>query len=386
MHSSQSGLAKDLLRNGSENNAHMDRNAVLGFAAGVGIGAILLRTIQKQHGSRTPSKSKGILQNFIGIDLGGTTITLGVVNSKGTVVAKVAEPLEDRAFDSTTKQMIRMAHCAVAQANLSLSSITAIGIGTPGNLDFELGVVKNAAAFSWKDAPLAAVVEAGTGRPTVIENDANAALLAEWWAGAGAGDDIRHIVMLTLGTGVGGAIVTDDKLLRGATGMAGELGHVIVEPRVGQEPKGELCSGTNVYGVFERYTSATAVAKRAKDLLREQAGIASSMRALGDTLDAKAVFEHAAQGDALAEQIVDSTAEYLGVGCINICRAFDPQVIVMTGGLALAGNQLFDKVRSWFNHHHWTIQPPTCRIVPAQTGNNAGMIGAAAAARIKFAS
>ena len=88
----------------------------------------------------------------------------------------------------------------------------------------------------------------------------------------------------------------------------------------------------------------------------------------------------------LAIEIVDSTAEYLGVGCINICRAFDPQVIVMTGGLALAGDQLFDKVRSWFDHHHWTIQPPTCRIVPAQTGNSAGMIGAAAAARIKFAS
>lgn len=360
---------------------------LVGLAVGAGLSAVMLRhpaPAAKVRGAPKVSAQR----RFVGVDLGGTTVAVGVVDDAGAVVCHLSEPLRaDRSFAAVSAHIVELVHRAVAEAGLAMSAITAVGVGAPGSLDFDSGVVRSAAAFDWKDAPLAAAVEHGTGCPTVLENDANAALLAEWWAGAGAGDDVRHIVMLTLGTGVGGAIVADNRLLRGATGMAGELGHAIVEPRVGMSEKGRLCKGTGVHGVFEQYTSANAVADRAVDLLQAEPSTPSSLRAAtsvggGGRPSAKEVFEHAAAGDALAARIVDSTAEYLAVGCINICRAFDPQVIVVTGGLALAGEQLLGPVRKWFDKHHWTIQPPTVRIVPAETGNAAGMIGAAAAARI----
>merc|ERR1719464_1508016 len=114
-----------------------------------------------------------------------------------------------------------------------MDRVAAIGIGAPGNLDCERGIVRNAANFDWRDAPLAAALTAGTGRPTFLENDANAAVLAEWWAGAGAGEDIRHMVMFTLGTGVGGGVVSDDRLIRGTQCLASEFGHALIDPCIG---------------------------------------------------------------------------------------------------------------------------------------------------------
>jgi len=324
-------------------------------------------------------------KRYLGIDLGGTTVTVGIIDDSGAVLHKDSEPLTDKSFEAVTGLIVALSRKVMGAAGLSAADLTAAGVGSPGNLDFDKGVVKNAAAFPWIDAPIADVISAGLGGvPTVLENDANAALLAEWWAGAGAGADVKHIVMLTLGTGIGGGIVSDDRLIRGATGMAGELGHVIVEPHVGRATKGRLCAGTNVHGVFERYASASAVAQRAVDALQAKGAKGSSLHALGAAVTAKDVFEHAAAGDAVAAELVEHTAEYLAVGAINACRAFDPQVIVMTGGLALSGDQLFSRVQKYFDQHHWSIQPATCVIVPAKTGNAAGMIGAAAAARMRY--
>merc|ERR1719464_1105582 len=131
-----------------------------------------------------------------------------------------------------------------------MDRVAAIGIGAPGNLDCAAGVVRNAANFDWKDAPLSAALTAGTGRPTFLENDANAAVLAEWWAGAGAGEDIKHLIMVTLGSGVGGGVVSDDRLIRGMQGLAGELGHAIIEPCIGDAARGRPNPSTGVHGIL----------------------------------------------------------------------------------------------------------------------------------------
>jgi len=314
-------------------------------------------------------------------------VSVALLDGAGNVLARAACQLPaDRSFGTVTQLIVSNVRQAVADAGCQLGDVTAIGIGSPGNLDCRRGVVISAANLAFKDAPLADAIAQATGRPAYLENDANAAVLAEWWAGAGAGDDIKHLVMFTLGTGVGAGVVSDDRLVRGATGMAGELGHTIIEPCIGQPEQGRFCAGTSTRGVLEQYASARALADRAREALAGAVGKASSLAPLQGTLTSKDVFEHAAAGDALAMRLVDETAEYLAVGFINACRAFDPQLIVVTGGLALAGDALLRPLNEHFLRRWWTIQPPsTCRIVRATTGNDAGTIGAAAAARLRFA-
>eukprot|EP00913_Durusdinium_trenchii_P019104 g17954.t1 len=157
-----------------------------------------------------------------------------------------------------------------------------------------------------------------------LENDTNAALLAEAWTGAAAG--IKHIVLLTIGTGIGGAIMCDGQLLRGSKGQAGEIGHSILVP------DGRTFGGAGVSGIFEGYASCSAVAIRARELMPPD----SSLSKL-EAVECEDVFKHAAAGDSYATELVQETAKYLALGCINCCRFVDPELILFSGGMAEAG-------------------------------------------------
>ncbi len=314
---------------------------------------------------------------YLGIDLGGTSIKAGVVDHQGRVVAKSSAATHGKdGPDAVLKDIAKLAATIVEQAKLKMDQIQAVGIGSPGPIDFENGRLASAPNLpAFRDVPIRDRIAAATGRPAFLENDANAAALAEYWIGAGQDPKIRHLVALTLGTGIGGGVVVDGKIVHGGFGNAGEAGHLIVMPN------GRLC-GCGQRGCIEAYASATHTAKRAAEAI--EAGETSTLTDVttkqNRALTAKDVFDAAKANDALALRIVDETALYLGITCVSLCRLLDPQIIVLAGGMVEAGDFLIDKVRQAFTSQNWQMAKPRVRIVPPQLGSDAGLIGAAAVA------
>ena len=359
---------------------------------------------------------------YVGIDLGGTTVGVALVNAAGRKLASVscnistsnaATPLE-RSFTTVVDLMCTQVHKVIQLANaadagsgsgsaVTIHTVAAFGIGAPGLLDTDQGIIQAIANFEWENVPLTnTLAQALRVDPSKVflENDANSALLAELWTGAGK--DKKDVVMLTLGTGVGCAIMSGGHLLRGCSGDAGEMGHTVLIPN------GRVHGTTGVYGIFEGYASATAVVARTKERLAT-CTTPSPLRALGEAgmLTCKEVFRHAAllgggtrsvaEGEgagtgtagaqldcSIANTIVAETMEYIGIGCINVCRCFDPELVILTGGMTNAGDPLLEAVRRGYCKHHWNITPSnTKRIVLACGGTDAGMVGAAAAALLR---
>jgi len=250
--------------------------------------------------------------------------------------------------------------------------VAGIGVCTPGLLDVKTGVVASAANLKgWTNVPLTKILATTLGvDPTKVflEQDGNAALLAELWVGAAKGQ--KNVVMLTLGTGVGGAILCDGNLLRGAQGGAGEFGHTILMP------DGRWHGSSGVQGIFEGYASATAVVQRAKE---GPLVCSSSLSELPD-ITCFDVFDQAGKGDSYSQSVVSETARTLAIGCINCTRCVDPEMILFTGGMAQAGEQLFKEVREQYNKYHWNVSSMSVNLALAACGNSAGVIGAAYAA------
>ena len=169
---------------------------------------------------------------FLGIDLGGTNIKTGVVDDTGKVIGKHAQPTDSKyGADRVLKNMVDAAHFVINASGITLKDITYIGIGSPGPVDAENGIVISSPNLAgWSNYPMRHLIAEALGRPAVLANDANAAAFGEYWVGAGASSDIQNLVMLTLGTGVGGGIVLNGQIIEGTCGYAAELGHIIVQP------------------------------------------------------------------------------------------------------------------------------------------------------------
>ncbi len=317
------------------------------------------------------------MRHFIGLDLGGTNVKAGVVDDQAQVLASQSVPTPAQGGPKAViDAMAQCARLVCDKAELSFSDVTAIGVGSPGPLDFEAGVVIALPNLpGWENVPLRDRLAQATGRPVVLENDANAAAFGEYWAGAGRDPAIRHLVMLTLGTGIGSGLIIEGQILHGAFNVGGEGGHMIVDP------DGRPC-GCGQRGCLESGASASHTARRAEEALA--GGAASSLAARykqAGAIEAKDVFDAAKAGDDLAVKIAAQTATVLAIGCVNLCRLLDPQMIVFAGGMILAGDYLFALVREQFQQRSWTIMKDRVQIVPAQLGNKAGFIGAAAVAR-----
>jgi glucokinase len=316
---------------------------------------------------------------YIGIDLGGTNIKAGVTDETGHVLSKVSIPTTaEGGPDAVIANMAQAGRAVVEQAKLKMSQVDYIGVGAPGPIDFSTGVVRMAPNLpGWTNIPLQSRIGDLLGRPTMLENDGNAAAFGEYWAGAGrqSSKDIRHLIMLTLGTGVGSGLVVNGKIVHGSVGNAGEGGHIIVQPN------GRQC-GCGQRGCLETYGSASRTGQRAAEAVRDSKE-ATTLREpfeKGKEITAKMVFDHAKAGDKLARRVVEETVMYLAVGCVTLCRLFDPQMIVFAGGMILAGDYLFDQIRAEFHRQSWTILKDHVEIVPSTLGNDAGFIGAAAVA------
>ena len=311
----------------------------------------------------------------VGVDVGGTNLKAALLDENGQVIAEDSSSTPiNRGADSVIDAIVELIWMVADAGSCSAKQLTAIGVGAPGVIDFDHGIVLKAPNISgWTDLPLGDRLRQATGRPVVVENDANAAAFGEYVRGAGCNAAVTHLVMLTLGTGVGSGIILDGQIVRGGFALGAEAGHVIIEPN------GRPCA-CGQRGCLEAYASAASVARRAVEIL-ESIDAPSSLRSLCDQpnydLDAQDVFEAVAQGDPLAERIADETARYLGIFCINVCRLLDPQMIVFAGGMAQAGDQLLDRVRSVVVEQYWSINEPMVQLAPAQLGLQAGMIGAA---------
>ena len=310
----------------------------------------------------------------IGIDLGGTLIKFGLLDENRQTGGTGHLPTpRDGGADGLIAQMVQGARRLTAEAHLRQQDLVAVGIGAPGPADLAQGVILAMPNIPGiENVALAGRVGEALGVPAVLENDANAAAYGEYCCGCGQGS--RSLVLLTLGTGVGSGVIVEGQVLHGSHDIGGEFGHMIVQP------EGEPCP-CGQRGCLERYSSAAAIARRARQLVEggRSSTLAEVLRSKGE-LNAKDVEDAHKAGDALASQLWDEAARYLAVACVNICRILDPDLIVLSGGLAGAGDDLLEPVRAHFRRLHWSLTPTRTQVTLSALGGQAGVIGAAAIA------
>ncbi len=316
---------------------------------------------------------------FVGIDVGGQTIKGGVVDGSGRPLSSVSVPTEAaKGQEHGLEQMCQCVRAAVSEAKLRLEDIDAIGVATPGTMDIPAGLILDPPNLKpWRNVPVRDHVHKAFGKPTAFQNDANAAAYGEYWAGAGRG--VRSLVLFTLGTGIGCGIIVNDFILEGEHSHGAEVGHVIIDMR----PDARVC-GCGGAGHLEAYASATAVVKRARELLDRNADegrslLRDALRANGG-LTARDVFDAACR-DPIAAKLVDETAYYLSVGAVCMMHTIDPDMVVFGGGMTACGVSFLDLIRGYVQKLAFPVPAQKTRIVYAQLGTDAGFIGAAGCAR-----
>ncbi len=311
------------------------------------------------------------MRYIVGIDLGGTNIVVGTVAEDGSELVGLvtASTLPEEGADAVLARMVQLARASMAQAGGK--EIAGVGIGAPGPLDTARGVVLVTPNLGWTNFPLRDRVSAALGLPATLDNDANCAIFGEWWRGAARGSD--HVVGLTIGTGIGGGIVLWGEIYHGASDIAGEIGHMTVDL------DGRRCKCGN-YGCLEAYASGPAIAARAIEGITAGADTALPRYVAGDLsrLTAQVVYEAAHEGDDFAQEVVRDTARFLGAGVANVINLFNPEVVVICGGVTLAGDKLFVPLRSEVKRRAFKPAVEQCRIVPGDLTGTAGVYGAAA--------
>jgi glucokinase len=307
----------------------------------------------------------------IGIDLGGTKIKIGLVNEAGCITDSISiDTAASHDYETIMRDMTAAIRQLLKQNNLGPAGISSIGIGVPGLVDYEKGRVIYCANLSWYDVDVSGYLGQHFKVPVYLENDATAAAYAESLFGSTR--DVSSSVFLTIGTGIGGGIIIDNQIIRGGHGAASEIGHMVVG-----ENFYDCNCGRN--GCFETFASATAMIKYAMHRL-EKPEVASSLRNIikeKGGLEAKDIFDQAAAGDKMAVETVDRTAKYLAIGIVNIYNILDPELIAIGGGVSKAGKQFFDKVSALADKMTLSKHVKYAKIVIAELGNDAGIIGAA---------
>ena len=307
----------------------------------------------------------------IGIDIGGMSIKGAAVDSNGRVYDKFSMPfVKGEPGEDTIRKLAVLVKEYIASQHLE-GKIAGIGIGSPGTLYVDNGIVNYANNLGWNDLPVAKIMQETLPYPVRLTNDANAAALGE--AKFGAGKMYETVIMLTLGTGVGGGIIINGKLYEGNQGKGGELGHVVVQV------DGEPCS-CGRKGCFEAYSSATALIRETKKaMLKNKRSLMWKISPEIELVGGKVVFEGAAQGDKSAIEVLNNYVKYLGEGILNYCNIFRPNVIVLSGGIANAGKPLFDPLNEYLKERDYGYKcTPEVKVVPAELGYDSGKIGAAA--------
>ncbi|HVA58169.1 MAG: ROK family protein [Gemmatimonadaceae bacterium] len=312
----------------------------------------------------------------IGVDLGGTNVVTGALTTDGSRTYGVrSAPTEVKAgAEGVVDRIVAQIEATIAdtmtQAGVTRAAFRGVGVGAPGPLDRVRGLVIVAPNLGWRNFPLRDRISERVGLPASLDNDANCATVGEWWLGAARG--ARHVVGLTIGTGIGGGLIIDGKLFHGASDVAGEIGHTTIDVN------GRHCTCGN-YGCLEAYASGPAIATRAREvLMREGTGSLMPNMVHGDLerLTAQTVYDAAKAGDPVADEIVRDTARYLGAGVANLLNIFNPDVVVVAGGVTLAGERLFTPLGAEVRRRAFAPAVAAVKIVAGELPGTAGVVGA----------
>ena len=312
---------------------------------------------------------------YIGIDLGGTNIAVGLVDDSGKVIIKDSTPtLASREAEEIVKDMITVSEKIVKKAGYSMSDIKGIGIGCPSAVDNATGeVVYTANIESFRNIPLAEMIRKYYDIPVTLENDANAAAYGEYMVN---GEDASVFVAVTLGTGIGGGIIIDKKIFRGSNGAGTEIGHV---PLV---HNGIKCN-CGRKGCWEIYASVTALVNQTKVAIAKHPE--SLMKTIADergTVNGRTAFDAAKKGDSVAQAVVDKYIEYVADGLVGIINIFQPEKVVISGGISKEGDYLIKPITDFVRKYDFNkFFEPRVKIEPATLLDDAGIIGAALAAK-----
>jgi glucokinase len=315
-------------------------------------------------------------QLAVGIDIGGTKVAGGLVDEQGAVVGRARRDTPHRSKSPGVVEDT-IVEVVTELLDAAPSPVVGVGIGAAGFVAADRKTVAFAPHLSWRDEPLEANLQRRVPVPISVDNDANAAAWAEWRFGAAQGES--HVVMVNLGTGIGGALILDGAIMRGRFGIAGEFGHMQVVPG------GQRCECGNK-GCWEQYASGNALVREARTLMTANSPMATDLldRVDGDpgALTGPMITQAAREGDPTATELLTEIGQWLGIGIANLAAAFDPGVFVIGGGVSAAGDLLLDPARTTFRRHlTGRGYRPEARIVAAALGNDAGLIGAADLAR-----
>lgn len=320
--------------------------------------------------------SEAPLNYILGIDIGGTNLVVGAVAADGSgVIGSHSAPTNPgRGPDAVVHDLVAMGEQTLAtlQREVPGAQALGIGVGAPGPLDRREGVVLLTPNLGWVNMPLRARLADGLRLTAALDNDANCAILGECWVGAARG--AKYVMGMTIGTGIGGGIVIDGTLYHGASDCAGEIGHMTIDL------DGRRC-GCGNYGCLEAYASGPAIALRAVEQLQSGAESALTAMVQGDLsrITAATVYQAAQDGDTLAKEVVRETAHYLGAGLANLLNIFNPDRVVVVGGVTQAGDFLFEPLRRDVARRAFKPAVQACQIVPGELDGLAGVYGAAKA-------
>ncbi|MCE9547605.1 MAG: ROK family protein [Planctomycetia bacterium] len=335
---------------------------------------------------RTIPSDQAVPPLFAGIDLGGTNIKIGLVDDRGALLGYQSVPTEiHEGPEAGARRMADVVRQIADGAGIGMANVARVGLATPGTMDIPAGrLIKPVNLPGWNDFPIRDRVSHHCGRPVTYANDADAAAYGEFWLGAGR--EMHSLVMLTLGTGVGGGIIIGDLSIAGEHSHGSELGHIIID--IG--PNARMC-GCGQTGHLEAYCSATAVVRRTEEAL--QAGRASSLSAAiagGAELTALLIDQHAEREDPLAVEIVDETARLLGIGIVTLLHTVDPSGVLIGGAMTFGregspvGRKFIERIRQEVRRRALPVVAAAARINYAELGSDAGFFGAAGLARADF--
>jgi len=315
---------------------------------------------------------------IIGVDLGGTNIVAGAMPADGSreIAMHTTPTLAEGGASSVVERITGMIEQVIAETmaetGAERSHFLGVGVGSPGPLNREKGIVIVTPNLGWKNFPLRDEIAKRTGLEATLDNDANCATLGEFWCGAAVGG--RNVIGLTLGTGIGGGLILEGKLYHGSSDVAGEIGHTSIDAN------GRRCKCGN-YGCIEAYASGPAIAERAREALRgdESESILVSM-ADGDArrITAQTVYEASKRGDLVAREVVRETGLILGTAVANLLNIFNPDIVVLAGGVTQAGDALFQPLRAEVRRRAFKPAWQACKIVPGALRLSAGVVGAIA--------
>lgn len=333
------------------------------------------------------STTNGRAPFYVGVDVGGTNIKAGIVDDDGRSLAHVSVPTEAaRGPKIGLENIARAAEMAISQSGLAHSDLRGVGLATPGTMDIPSGYLLDPPNLpGWTNFPIRDLLAERLQLKTVLQNDANAAAYGEFWAGKAKA--AHSLVFWTLGTGIGCGIIIDHIIIEGAHSCGAECGHIIIEMT-----NGRLC-GTGQYGTLEAYAGARALVARCEEALA--AGRPSSLSkrlAAGEELTPLLIAQGAEAGDKLCDDLIMETARFMGIGTVSLMHTIDPEMVLFGGAMTFGrtetelGRRFLQEIRNEVKKRAFPIPAAKTVIEYASLGGDAGYIGAAGCARLKFGS